>query len=148
MAVQVVTKKAKVTDVSKVDVTEIVLPEVVDDFGTQALKLAKKKEKLAPLEKAVTAAEKEILNSVDEVFDEATDVTLFGEEFDLVIGPKGQRTTLVDTLKAAEMLGEDLFLKLATISITNLKKYLTPEQVEAVTETKYATKRRVKVEVK
>lgn len=148
MAVQVVKKKAKVTDVSKVDVTEIVLPEIVDNFASQAVKLAKKKEKIAPLQKAVDAGEKEILTAVDEVIDEATDIVLNGEEYDLVIGPKGQRTALVDTLKAAEMLGEDLFLKLATVSITNLKKYLTPEQVAAVTETSYATKRRVKVEVK
>lgn len=148
MAVQVVKKKAKVTDVSKVDVTEVVLPEVVDDFASQAVKLAKKKEKIAPLQKSVDAGEKEILKTVDEVFDEGTPVTLNGEEYDLVIGPKGQRTEIVDTLAAAQMLGEELFLKLATVSITNLKKYLTPEQVAAVTETKYATKRRVKVEVK
>lgn len=148
MPVTVVNKQAKVKDVSKLDVTEVVLPEAVDAFGAQAVKLAKKKEKIAPLEKSVAAGEKEILKSVDEVLHESVDVTLLGEDYDLVIGPKGQRTSITDPLAAAKMLGEDLFLKLAKVSITDLKKYLTPEQVAQVTETKYSTKRRVKVEVK
>lgn len=148
MPVTIVNKQAKVKDVSKLDVTEIVLPEIVDAFGEQAVKLAKKKEKIAPLEKSVSASEKEILKAVDEVIDESVDITLLGEDYDLVIGPKGQRTEVTNTLRAAELLGEDLFLKLATVSITNLKKYLTPEQVAEVTKTEYKTKRRVKVEVK
>ena len=148
MAVQIVTKEKKISDITKLDVTEVVLPEVVDDFAQSVIALGKKEKKRAPLKKAVTAQEKSIIDAVDEVLVPSAEITLTGTEYDVHLGPQGQRTEVVDILKAVEFLGEELFLKLAKISVTDLKKYLTPEQVAQVTETEYKTKRRVKVEAK
>ena len=62
------------------------------------------------------------------------------------LGAKGRSTHITNMELAVDLLGEELFLKLANISMKDLKAYLTPEQLVQVTATKYATKRRVKIE--
>ena len=144
MAVTIVKPKAK--DVEKIESSQIVQPEVVDEYASLKTKLDKKKAKLAPLEKEVGKLEKGILGAVDEILDPSVSIDLQGNESELKVGPKGQRTELADAEKAMDILGTELFLKLAKISITDLKAYMTPEQLAEVTQSTYAIKRRVKVE--
>jgi len=144
MSVTIVKPKAKVID--KVVAASIVSPETVDEYANLKAKLDKKQEKLAPLVKEVTSLEKGILGAVDEVVDPGTPLDLQGYENELKIGPKGERTSISDIEGILDIMGMETFLKLCTVSTTNLKKYLTPEQVEAVTKTSYAIKRRMKVE--
>lgn len=144
MAVTIVKPKAKSEE--QVDSAQIVQPEVIDEYASLRTKLDKKKDKLKPLEKKVGSLEKGILGAVDAVLDPSASIDLQGEENELKVGPQGQRAELVDTEKAMDILGQELFLKLAKISMTDLKAYMTPEQISEVTESKYAIKRRVKVE--
>lgn len=144
MSVTIVKPKAKVID--KVVASSIVSPETVDEYADLRAKLDKKQEKLAPLVKEVASLEKGILGAVDEVVDPGTPLDLQGYENELKIGPKGERTSLNDVEAARDILGDEVFMKLVSISITNLKKYMTPEQVDQVSSTSYAIKRRMKVE--
>ena len=144
MAVTIVKPKAKVID--KVVASSIVAPETVDEYAKLKAKLDKKNEKIAPLAKEVASLEKGILGAVDEVVDPGTPLDLQGYENELKIGPKGEKLTLTEIGIARDLLGDDAFMQLVTISITNLKKYLTPEQVDMVTSKSYAIKRRMKVE--
>ena len=144
MAVTIVKPKAKVID--KVVAASIVSPETVDEYANLKAKLEKKQEKIAPLAKEVASLEKGILGAVDEVVDPSVSLDLQGYENELKIGPKGERTSISDIEGILDIMGMETFLKLCTVSTTNLKKYLTPEQVEAVTKTSYAIKRRMKVE--
>lgn len=144
MSVTIVKPKAKVID--KVIASQIVSPETVDEYAGLRAKLDKKQEKIAPLVKEVTSLEKGILGAVDEVVDPGTPLDLQGYENELKIGPKGEKTALTEVGMVRDMVGDDVFMKLVTISVTNLKKYLTPEQLDVVTSKSYAIKRRMKVE--
>lgn len=148
MPVTVVNKKAKVTNVTKELSQDIVSPEVVDEFAEDALRLAKKMEKLAPLKKSVEGQEKAILATVDDVVDPTVGLTLYGDKHDVVLGKKGDQTDVVNVAKAAEFLGFDVFVQLAKLSVTDLKQYLTPDQFAEVTKKTAKRKRRVKIEVK
>lgn len=144
MSVTIVKPKAKVID--KVVAAQIVSPETVDEYAGLKAKLTKKQEKLAPLTKEVASLEKGILGAVDEVVDASVPLDLQGYENELKIGAKGEKTALTDIELARDILGEETFMKLVSISITDLKKYMTPEQVEQVSSKSYAIKRRMKVE--
>jgi uncharacterized protein YkvS len=144
MSVTIVKPKAKVID--KVVASQIVSPETVDEYANIKAKLAKKQEKLAPLAKEVASLEKGILGAVDEVVDPSVALDLQGYENELKIGAQGEKIAITEIGFIVDMLGMETFLKLATISTANLKKYLTPEQMDQVTKKTYAIKRRMKVE--
>ena len=144
MSVTIVKPKAKVID--KVVASLIVSPETVDEYAHLKAKLAKRQEKLAPLTKEVAALEKGILGAVDDAVDASISFDLQGYENELKIGAKGEKTALTDIELARDILGEETFMKLVSISITDLKKYMTPDQVESVSSKSYAIKRRIKVE--
>ena len=138
--------KPKVKEVSKYDASQIVLPETVDEFATKKAKLDAKMAKIAPLSKEVSALEKGILGAVDEVLDPSAPIELLGNEFELKVGPMGSRLEISNTELLSDMLGMELFLKLAKVSVADLKAYLTPDQLAQVTKSEFAIKRRVKVE--
>ena len=144
MAVTII--KPKIKDVSKIDSTEIITAELVDEFATLSAKLQKQLEKIKPLQNSVTVMEIGILVAVDEVVDPKQKITLTCNEHELKLGAKGRSNHITNMELAVDLLGEELFLKLANISMKDLKAYLTPEQLAQVTATKYATKRRVKIE--
>ncbi len=144
MSVTIVKPKATVID--KVVAATIVSPETVDEYANIKAKLAKKQEKLAPLVKEVASLEKGILGAVDEVVDPGTPLDLQGYENELKIGAQGEKITLDEVGIVRDLLGDDVFMNLVTISTANLKKYLTPEQLDLVTSKSYAIKRRMKVE--
>jgi hypothetical protein len=144
MAVTMVKPKAKVID--KVVASQIVSPETVDEYASLKAKLDKKNEKIAPLANAVSSLEKAILNAVDEVVDASVAFTLPGYDHELKLGPKGKRASITNMELAVDMLGQELFLKLAKITMEDLKAYLTPDQLAQVIKSEYTTKRRVKIE--
>ena len=75
----------------------------------------------------------------------ASKVTLAGIKFNLDLGAQGKRTALTDIEKVFEMLGFETFMKVAKVSVADLKSYLNPDQLASVTEVKFGTKRRVKI---
>lgn len=143
MAVKIVSKKVRSAEA----LAEVVIvePEVVDNYATLSAKLAKREESIAPLKKQVDALQAEILGDTDKVVASNVKVTLQGITHEMQLGMKGNKTELVDAERAFELLGFELFLKLAKVSITALKEYMTPEQVAEVTKVERKNKRRIKV---
>jgi hypothetical protein len=137
--------KAKVKDSSVLDSLEIVTPEEVDTFATHSAKLKRKLENLAPLQEQVAQMEKSLISAADEVVDAGTPVTLTGNTYVVALSAQGKKNVIKNMDLAVEMLGEDLFLKLAKITMKDLQAYLTPDQLEQVVSSSYASKRRVKV---
>lgn len=152
MAVNVITKEkaveTKTETKKKVKSKDIMSKKDVDKFGANVIKLNRKKAQLKPLENKVGNAEKDFLAKADELLDAGETFTLLGKEFDIELGAKGSKTVITDKEKVLELLGEKVFFELAQISITDLKKYLTEDQIEEVTETTRPNKRRAKVEPK
>lgn len=146
MTVQIITK-TKLATADQLVSEEIVLPETVDEYGKLKSTLAKRQEKLAPLVKQVAALEKGIIGAVDEVLEPSEKITLSGSEYELQLAAQGKRTELSDTERLFEILGLELFLKLATVKVADLKSYLNPDQLVEVTSSSYAIKRRVKLEI-
>ena len=144
MAVTMV--KPKIKEASELDSLSLVSAEVVDEFAVLSNKLATKQKNIAPLAKSVAAMEKDILGTVDEVLAPNQPINLAGNVHEVQLGPKGQRTVITNMELAIDMLGEELFLKLAKITMKDLQAYLTPDQLEKVTASNYTAKRRVKVE--
>lgn len=61
------------------------------------------------------------------------------------VGKRKSSRALTDKTRAIELLGEDVFMKIASITMTDLDKYLNPEELaECVTE-KITNTRIVKV---
>lgn len=62
-------------------------------------------------------------------------VTLYGERFYVEAGKRKETLKLTDLPQAAKMLGQATFMQLAKLNVGDLRKYLTPPQLEKVTET-------------
>lgn len=146
MTVQIITK-TKLATADQLVSEEIVLPETVDEYGKLKSTLVKRQEKLAPLVKQVAALEKGIIGAVDEVLEPSEKISLTGSEYEVQLAAQGKRTELSDTERLFEILGLELFLKLATVKVADLKSYLNPDQLVEVTSSSYAIKRRVKLEI-
>lgn len=142
MAVKIVSAKAKTAEALA---DSIVQPEVVDEYATLSAKLKKATDKMAPLAKQVSDLQTVIIGAADSVLAPEVKVTLPGIDYELQLGAQGKKMELVDAEAAFEMLEFDLFLKLAKISVANLKAYLNPDQLAKVTESKFKIKRRVKI---
>jgi len=62
-------------------------------------------------------------------------VEVVGTESKLIVGKKAKKRTVTDVAGIYEYLGDEVFFKLATVTLGNVDKYLTPSQVESVVET-------------
>lgn len=124
----------------------IVSAKDVDDFAKLSYKIKAKEDKLKPLKKSLGKLEVNILTAVDAVVPPGTAITLEGKTNELLVGAQGQKTIISNLPLAVELLGEDLFLQLAKITIADLQAYLTPDELKKVVKKEYSIKRRVKPE--
>lgn len=145
MAVKII-EKTKLATAEQLVSEEIVLPETVDEYGTLKTKLTKKQDKIAPLAKQVATLEKGMIGAVDAVLQPAEKISLMGSEYEVKLAAQGKRTELSDAEKLLEIVGLELFLKLVSVKVADLKAYLTPDQLAQVTTSSYAIKRRMKLE--
>ena len=127
---------------------ELVLVEVIDSFIEKKTKLDKELAKLKPLQKEVDELEKLILAPVDEVMAAEVPVTLSGTKMDIGLTPKGNSTTITDMEQAKAWLGQELFMKIAKITLADLKTYLSGMQIEKITKEERTSKRRVTIKAK
>lgn len=138
-----VTKIApKVQDVTKIASEDIISPEVVDSYGKLAAKLARKVEKLEPLSNKVSVLAEQIINSVDEVIDSSVKYTVTGDEYQVQLGARGNKTSLNSNETIIDEIGHELFMKLAKVSVTDLKAYCTPDQLTKLTTAVVSPKRK------
>ena len=105
-----------------------------------------------PAYEARDTAAAELRKLVDLGFSASDEITVTGvvvplgkkkaRDFSVKVGATPEKRELVDLKAVAEMLGDD-FWNIATVSLTNLDKYLTPEQVAQVTKSERIGTRRV-----
>jgi hypothetical protein len=88
-------------------------------------------ETLKPLKDAKTDLQAKInaLGGDDDLIEEV------GEYFILTAGKRATSRSISNLPEAKKMLGNELFMKLATITLKNLDDYLTPPQKELVLST-------------
>ncbi len=96
-------------------------------------KITALQEQLKPLGKA----KKELQTAVDTLDLEDDDAVgdELGQVFKVEIGKKGSSRSIKDMSKVVELMGPELFLKVATVTLKNIDDYLTAPQREEVLET-------------
>lgn len=110
----------------------------IDEVGRLEAQAVKTKEKIKKLQdelKPYTKAYKELQAIIDELGEDDALIEERGVEFQVEAGVKGSSRSVTDMKKVHEILGDDLFYQLATITLTNLDKYMIEPQRELVTKT-------------
>jgi hypothetical protein len=114
----------------------------IDTFGAQRVAFAKAKETYEKVSKPFEKLEKAFLEDVaDPLLASNEETVLVGDEYDVEIGPKGNRTEITDKKLLIEKLGLDLFLKIATVSVEDMKRYLTDDELKECIANVRKTKR-------
>lgn len=98
--------------------------------------LKKKQDKLATLKKQMV----EYANTNAEDDEILEFITKHG---DMTVGKRGTSRSLTDKDKAIELMGMETFIKLSEPKLSDLDKYLTPEEIEQITVTKVTNTRRI-----
>lgn len=112
---------APVTDL-KVKVDElVVLSKQVEDFK--------------PVNKKYLALRKELLETAEPEYTAAENILMSGTLGQVQWGPKADERTITDMRKVHKILGDAAFYALVKIGLTDLDKYLTPEQKKMVVKT-------------
>lgn len=107
----------------------------VFDPQEEALKIQKKE---------IDAVQEDLLNAIDKVNDEKSDGIRKTMKWLLSFTAKRKSTEITDKKKLIEILGLEAYLAVSTISITDMKKYLTPIQISQVSTELYTGKRTLK----
>lgn len=144
MAVTV--KKKATTKAAKTSALESII-EQANALGALAMKLTPAKARVQKIEKEYKPLFSEVQTYVDDNNALDVEVTLKTDEYALTF-TKHPETFDVDGPAAAALLDEvepGLAQKLMTFSVTDLRKYLTPAQFDAVTEGNHKRSRSLKV---
>lgn len=117
--------------VSEIAVAEKTTQEVLVE---KLVKASTKVEKAKSLIKEFDADKKALSSLIpeDAPVDEA--FTFTTDDGSVTFSKPSNKTTVTDMRKVFEFLGEELFLQLASISMEDLKSYLTKRQLDEVTK--------------
>jgi hypothetical protein len=91
-------------------------------------------EKLKPLAEAETALKAKIAEL--EAGDDEEKIVELGKVFKIEVGKKGLSRSIKDMPGVRKMMGVELFMKVATVTLGNIDAYLTKPQRDLVLETK------------
>lgn len=125
----------------------LVTAEAVDAYLAKKADYAKKAAKLEPLAKEIAELEAQFIAVADEALpaDEQTVLVGTDPKTRIEVSAKGNQTKITDKQKLIELIGTEQYLEVATIGITDARKYLTEKQFNSVSVTERVTKRRLKV---
>lgn len=98
--------------------------------------IKKKQDKLASLKK-------QMLDHVNATVEDEQGIVFITKHGDMKIGKRGTSRTITDKEKAIEFMTLETFIKLSEPKLSDLDKYLTPEEVQQVTITKVTNTRRI-----
>ena len=139
MATTIVKAKAKKKTKSKgieAKVDVYVDEKAIYDAGVKALEDHKK---------AFEGAKKDILEYADEHAAPEDEVVLSGAEHSVKISPKYQVSEMADNETLFKALGKKKFIACAKISVSDLKRYFTDDELEELITTTNSGARRVTV---
>lgn len=125
-AVKVLDKEKSAT------VTAAEMVELVDEYVSTIQKIKEFKDKLEPLTQLKEFQESALLEQVDSVAAADEEALLVGNVHNLKVSKKSMVSKVKDKPKLLELLGDDTYLELAEVKIGDIRKYLTPDQIEQV----------------
>lgn len=106
----------------------------VDDAARYDAQIKDLKEALAAQNQNFDEAMAKITELVQDV-PAGSKVIIAGMMANVTLGPKGKSTKVTASMKEIhEKLGDEVFYSLCKVGITDLKKYLTPEELDDATE--------------
>jgi len=124
------------------------MKDLVDVMGVTQKAMEKHQKAMMPLSETYSNAKAELLTMADEEYDAAQKALISTDDYLADIGMKGNRTSITDKAKIIDLLDgidEDLVIKLISFKLTELKQYLTPTEIKAVTEIERLNARAVRV---
>jgi len=124
---------------------------LVDQLGAVSKKIVAANKRLAPLTQEYGEIEKELIGYVDDHTPPTQGSVLLGAQYQAEFSANGAKTQITDTHIAFNMLDQvqdGLPWELISFSITALRKYLTPAQLEEITSVDHVIKRRCKLSAK
>ena len=113
------------------------LIDLVGELQEKAEPVAKQIKALQDQLKPLKEAEKELQAKLDalEIDDDETDEVEYGAAFKVEVGKKGSSRKVVDMDKVRELMGDELFFKVAAVALKDIDAYLTQPQRDQVIET-------------
>lgn len=99
---------------------------IVEEMALLSLKIGE----LKPLEKKYDGLRKTLLEQLPEGYSEHEGYTFEGTHHVVEFSPNSKQRIITDIKKAREALGDELFMNLVKLSLTDMDKYLTSEQKE------------------
>lgn len=91
--------------------------------------------------KKQASAKKELLDIVEGEYAETEEIIVSGDKGRVKFGECSLTRKLIDVRKAHELLGDEVFYQLASISLSNIDDYLTPAQRAKILEEAYGSRR-------
>jgi hypothetical protein len=107
---------------------------LTDEAAPVYAQIATLQEKLKPLAEAETALKAKIAEL--EAGDDEEKIVELGKVFKIEVGKKGLSRSIKDMPGVRKMMGVELFMKVATVTLGNIDAYLTKPQRDLVLETK------------
>jgi hypothetical protein len=137
------------------EVTLVVSPlhELIDEYGRQHEEAApvlaaikELQEQLKPFQEAKKALEEAVLHldQSDSDRDPYEVYTEKGAEYQVELGKQEAARSITDLKAVRDLMGDDVFMKVAKVNLKDVDNYLTLPEREAVLETKFG-KREIKV---
>lgn len=123
----------------------VLVDALQDEYCTIREKFDPAKKKFDILKKELETAADKLLFELDASHDKAAEGIRKTAKWLLSFTAKRKSTTLTDKKKLLALLGADLYLELSEISVENMRKYLTPQQLKLVATEDYTGKRTLKV---
>ena len=146
MAVTVKTKPAK--KVSTKTTPEGQMAQLVDEIGDIEKQIAAMMVDLEPLTKQHAKKKAELLEWVNKTHVPSDKTSVEGKEYEAEVSAKGNKTTITDIEKLFKLFKKieaGLVFELMKFNIGDIRKYLTPKQIEQVTKTERVNERTVKI---
>jgi hypothetical protein len=134
----------QVIEAQEPQTTTLSLAEKLDEYCELSEKIEEVMKPIAPLVKKQKKLEETLLATIDAHLDPAVTAALAGLQYEGEVGAKGRKTVVVDRDKLIEALGLDLFLKIAEVSVTDMRRYLTDDQLATIIEQPHVNKRSIK----
>jgi hypothetical protein len=122
---------------------------LIDEIGEMQAEHDKRAKKIKELQDADKDYGKKLKELVELINTTANDpfepVTAYGTQFKVEANPCSKSRFITDMQKVGELLGEDVFMQLAKVNITDLDKYMTPPQLEQVTDVKPGSRSKIEI---
>jgi chromosome segregation ATPase len=131
-------KQVKAEAVETVTKAETALVSLADPLHEMLMEAKQLRSKLTAIEKKMKPMKAEFLTAYNEVYPDIDESrTIEGEAHSVKVAATAKKRQVSDidtTFDLLESVQEDLFKQLCKVNLTDLDKYLTPEQLDQVIE--------------